>query len=39
MMVYFVNEPPCYTTPQPRHREPTTKAKVEEKLQKVIDRG
>ena len=39
MMVCFLGDPPDYTNPQPKHRDPTTKAKVEEKLQKVLDRG
>ena len=39
MMVCFLGDPPDYTKPQPKHRDPATKAKVEEKLQKVLDRG
>ena len=39
MMVCFVDEPPDYTEAQPRHRDKLTKRFVEEKLQKVLDRG
>ena len=39
MMVYFVGEPPHYRKPQPKHRDPATKALVEAKLQNVVDRG
>ena len=37
MMVYFQSDPPNYTKPQPKHRDPATKPKVEEKLQKIVD--
>ena len=39
MMVCFLDAPPDYTKPQSKHRDPDTKALVEEKLQKVLDRG
>ena len=39
MMVCFIGDPPEYTKAQPKHRDPTTKSMVEEKLQKVLDRG
>ena len=39
MMVYFTGDPPSYTKSQPKHRDPASKPKVEEKLQKVLDRG
>ena len=39
MMVYFVSEEPRYMEKQPPDRDPATKKLIEEKLQKVIDRG
>ena len=38
-MICFIGDPPDYTEPQPRHRVALTKSQVEEKLQKVLDRG
>ena len=39
MMVYFVSEQPRCRDPQPPERDPKTKRLIEEKLQKVVDRG
>ncbi len=39
MMVYSVDDAPKYVDPQPKDRDPTSKSRIEEKLQKVIDRG
>ena len=39
MLVYFIREPPSYTTPQPKDKDPDSKRKTEEKLQEVMDRG
>jgi len=39
MMVFFICKEPRYLKRQQKHRDPHTKKLVEEKLQKVIDRG
>ena len=39
LMVCFVTEPPEYLTGQPKEKDPNTKKRVEEKLQKVVYRG
>lgn len=39
MEVYFINDPPSYTHPQPKNRDPVSKKLTETKLQKVIDQG
>jgi len=35
----FVSDPPNYWKPQPPYKDPVNKARVKEKLEKVIDRG